>query len=87
MRYSADGGSSAARRTDSGTSRSSARPINRYQEVRFIVIKKHRQFHVGAGGITAPLIFARRVVGDIASRTAAMGRNTCANQRPHLVLR
>ena len=61
--------------------------INRYQEVPFIVIKKHRQFHVGAGGVTAILVFTRRVVEDIALPTAAMGRNTCANQRPHLVLR
>jgi hypothetical protein len=55
MRYSADGGSSAPRRTDSGTFQSSARPINRYQEVPFIVIKKHRQFHVGVGAVTAIL--------------------------------
>jgi hypothetical protein len=87
MRYSADGGVSAPRRTDSGTFQSSARPINRYQEVPFIVIKKHRQFHVGVGAVTAILVFTRRVVEDIALPTAAMGRNTCANQRPHLVLR
>ena len=67
-------------------------PVRWSRTVPFIVIKKHRQFHVGAGGITAPLVFTRRVVGDIARDadrldTAAMGRNTCANQRPRLVLR
>ena len=37
-------------------------------DIPFIVIKKHRQFHIGVGGTTAPLVFTRRVVGDIAPR-------------------
>jgi hypothetical protein len=55
-------------RTDPGTTQSSAQPTNRYQEVPFTVVKKHRQFHVGVDGITAPLVFTRRVVGDITPR-------------------
>jgi hypothetical protein len=51
-----------------GTAQSCARPINRYQKTPFIVTKKHRQFHIGVNGITAPLVFTRRVVGDIAPR-------------------
>jgi PknH-like extracellular domain len=43
-----------------GTTQSCARPINRYQETPFIVTKKHRQFHIGVGGITAPFLHVPR---------------------------
>jgi len=43
-------------------------PVRWSRTVPFIVIKKHRQFHIGVGGTTAPLVFTRRVVGDIAPR-------------------
>ena len=56
--------------------------VHRYQETPSI--SRRRRRHCWTIG------FTRRVVGDIASRcrlrTAAMGRDTCANQRPHSAL-
>jgi hypothetical protein len=40
----------------------------RYQETLFIVIRKHRQFHVGVGGVTAPFSSRRRDLGNRAPR-------------------
>jgi hypothetical protein len=60
--------SAALHQPIAGTAQSCGRPTNRYQETSFIVTKKHRQFHEGAGGILAPLVFTCRVVGDIAPR-------------------
>jgi Protein of unknown function (DUF3375) len=76
--------------TDRRTAQSCARRTNRYQETPFIVIRKHRSTSRRR----------RRPYCTISSRaalwgitrhaerlgTAGMGRNTCANQAPHLRL-
>jgi hypothetical protein len=50
------------------TAQTATTSANRYQEVPFIVVKNHRQFHVGVDGITAPLVFHAPRHGDIAPR-------------------
>ena len=98
MRYTADGGSPGrssppptAIRCTSPRASPIAGPPRAVLDPS-IVIRNTVQPHVGFGGITAPLVScaAGNVVGISrhADRlgTAGMGRNTCANQRPHLLL-
>jgi len=77
--------------TNRRTVQSCARRTNRYQETAFIVIRKHRQLHVGVVGLTAPFFSSTALWGITRNAerlgTAGMGRNICANQRPHLRLR
>ena len=76
--------------TDRTTAQSCARPTNRYQETPFIVIRKHRSTsrrrrrHYCTISSRAALWGISRHADRLG--TAGMGRNTCANQRPHLLL-
>ena len=76
--------------TNRRTAQSCARPTNRYQETPFIVIRKHRSTsrrrrrHYCTISSRAALWGISRHADRLG--TAGMGRNTCANQRPHLRL-
>ena len=76
--------------TNRRTAQSYIRPTNRYQETRFIVIRKHRSTsrrrrrHYCTISSRAALWGISRHADRLG--TAGMGRNTCANQRPHLLL-
>ena len=76
--------------TNRRTAQSCARPTNRYQETPFIVIRKHRSTsrrrrrHYCTISSRAALWGISRHADRLG--TAGMGRNTCANQRPHLLL-
>ena len=85
--------SAAARRGQvpiAGPLRAVVDPPNRYQETPFIVIRKHRSTSRRCRRhyctISSRAALWRHIAHADRLGTAGMGRNTCANQRPHLRL-